>query len=184
MDAASVSRCWRIPPASFRLLLGQDVDIFQYDLPFLEGRVEAFGPEFPIYPPLMGRFGVKFDYLLDFGIGFDTAGLRAFQESGYSDLSTVFDGFYLVDRDGPEVKLGGGIVFQGFVGGDFSFFPGVKVTAIGGVDGTLGVEASFDLNDIEQDGKVRARNSSNCSATGFSVCSIRAVAFTSRWRHF
>jgi Ca2+-binding RTX toxin-like protein len=144
------------PSSIFRLLLGQDVEIFQYYLPLLEGDITVAEEEFPILPPLMGRIRGVFNYFLNIGIGFDTVGLRAFKDSQYTDFASIFDGFYLVDGDGPEVKLGGSIDFTGFIGEDYSLFPGVaKVKGEGSVTGSIGLEASFNLNDIVQDGEVR-----------------------------
>lgn len=147
------------PTLAFKLLLGQDVDIFRYDMPeFSVGFdiEQAFGPVYappPVYVTLEGglRAGIRF------GFGYDTRGIRTFAESidqGAPNPLKLFDGFYIADtynvngqwKDLPELFL------EAHIGA------GVRVSAVilsleveGGIFATLGL----NLHDIDGDGKMR-----------------------------
>ena len=86
---------------------------------------------------------------INLGFGYDTFGIQKFIES--NKVIDIFDGFYIKDfdsngNDRDELRLYGevfaGVVIDLFV-------------AEVGVRGGLGLEVGFDLNDPNQDGRVR-----------------------------
>ncbi len=137
------------PSLIFQLILGKNVDLVRFNMPPLDF-LFSYTQSIPIFPILMLEFtgsiggGVKFDF------GYDTRGLREFKESGYSDFSTLLDGFYVADsrngnEDIPEVYLRGGIT----AGARVDVVVG-SISGGGGLDMTI----AFDLNDPDDDGKV------------------------------
>ncbi len=147
------------PTLAFKLLLGQDVDIFRYDMPeFSVGFdiEQAFGPVYappPVYVTLEGglRAGMRF------GFGYDTHGLRTFAESvqeGNANPLLLFDGFYVADtynvngqwKDLPELFL------EAHIGA------GVRVSAVIlslEVEGGIYAQLGLNLHDTDSDGKMR-----------------------------
>lgn len=94
------------PSCLFGLLLGKDVDFFTYDAPDLEiepppGFDEFFRLAGPIGIRLKGLFDVR--ARLDFG--YDSHGILDFATGGFSNPALIFDGFYVVDQEGPEAIL-------------------------------------------------------------------------------
>jgi Ca2+-binding RTX toxin-like protein len=142
------------PATVFGLLLGKPQVLFTYDLPALRAAFTYTSPPFPIFPPfpvfarLSGTLGVK----VDFAFGYDTTGLQAFTDSG--DIADVFNGFFVSDRqnadgtgvDVPEVTLFGEIK----VGAEINV-----AVAAAGVDGGIRATVNLNLNDPNDDGKVR-----------------------------
>ena len=115
------------PESIFRLLLGHDITLFGYDMPPIAAELEM-RESYPIFPPFLTVIlsgGVR--AAADFAFGFDTYGLRRFQESGYRDFSTIFDGFYVSDTprvdatgdDTPELELNAYIAAAGIAGRRF-----------------------------------------------------------------
>ncbi len=139
------------PMTVFGLLLGRDVDLFRYEMPKLELDFD-YGMSFPIIPPLLkarleGHVGATVD--LDFG--FDTSGIRQFAAGGFDDPLLIFDGFYIDDHrsgadDQAELTLNAEIVASAALSG---------VVFEAGVEGGIYAEVGFDLNDLNDDGKLR-----------------------------
>ncbi|MDY7007442.1 MAG: hypothetical protein SWX82_26800 [Cyanobacteriota bacterium] len=136
------------PASVFGLFLGQDADLFTYDMPTFEfgfGYSQSFRVLGVIKFTIGGSLGAEFDY--DFG--YDTFGLRKFADGG--SFANVFDGFFLDDLDNgvdtPETVLKARLFAEG----------GLDAFVIGGgVGGGLTGTVNLDLNDINDDGKVRA----------------------------
>jgi len=141
------------PLNAFRLLLGQDVDLFLLDLPKLQVgfgipifKIGPLGP-YPIFISLAGYLGVE----ADLKFGYDTYGLRTYLET--NDPLDVFSGFFISDRenadgtgkDVPEGTLTGGL--------DVGVEVGVVVAAAG-VSGGISLSLFADLDDPDNDGKV------------------------------
>jgi Ca2+-binding RTX toxin-like protein len=126
------------PSSAFKLLLGQNVDLFTFDSPTMD--LHAPLDEFF---PLLGPLGVELRGTLnsdnDFAMfkahvsmGFDTAGLVEFANSGFSPshIGDLFDGLYVLDdptRTYASAGLGIGayaslnvVVFSAGVGGGIS----------------------------------------------------------------
>ena len=149
------------PSSAFGLLLGQDVDLFIYDLPVFDDSFSIPLATINPYPYLSGNVELDYEFKLQLDVGFDTYGLRRFKDSNYSDPSLIFEGFYVTDtdengRDVPEVFFNGSLN----VGGNATVgIPGF-ITA---VDANLGGELVADnitlnLRDgsgLDRDGRVR-----------------------------
>jgi len=94
------------PLTAIELFLGQDVDLFTYDIPELD--IE-FGieQEFPIpgVPAIEGLLEGSFSIYADLLVGYDTNGLSQWEATDFTlaDSYKVFDGFYLSDLD-PDTE--------------------------------------------------------------------------------
>ena len=131
------------------LLMGKpDVTLIEYDLPPFGFNFDYL-QRFPIYPPLFATLRGFFSATVDLAFGYDTLGVNQFLASN-NPLDLV-NGFFVkdVDADGvdiPEVTLFGGIA----AGASLSI--GVASAGVeGGIDATI----LFNLNDPDQDTKVR-----------------------------
>ena len=139
------------PANAFKLLLGQDATLVTYDLPRLEVGL-SLRQSFAIYPPLFGTFSGSLSAYADLAFGFDTKGFNTFRTSG--DPLDVLDGFFVSDRanadgTGADVSEAG---FKGRIGIGGELNVGI---ARGGVEGFFELSADLDLNDPNDDGKIR-----------------------------
>ena len=131
------------------LLMGKpDVTLIEYDLPPF-GFNFNYLQRFPIYPPLFATLRGFFSASIDLAFGYDTLGVNQFLASN-NPLDLV-NGFFLKDVDSegidiPEVTLYGGIAAGA------SLDIGV---ASAGVEGGIDMSIFFNLNDPDQDTKVR-----------------------------
>jgi len=92
------------PMNVFKLLIGQDVDIFTYDL---TAKLTAeYYQSFQVAGPLIAKFGGEVEAGFNMGFGCDTSGLRAFVD-GFA-ASDLLAGFYLLDH----IDGGSGPVFE------------------------------------------------------------------------
>jgi len=145
------------PSQAFKLLLGQDADLFRLELPVLEFNF-GFDSSFPIFPPfLVLGFEGNFSAGANIDFGFDTYGIRQFADSG--EIEDIFNGFYLDDHgkqgsgvDLPEIWFHAGL----------SAKAGIDILiAEAGVSGGIFGDITFDLHDpipigqTQGDGKVR-----------------------------
>jgi hypothetical protein len=96
-----------------------------------------------------------FTSTIEFDMGYDTKGLRAFAESGKAE--DILQGFYVVDIPGPEFDVIGSLTVAPVIPPipNISLpVPGaslkVSVDARGGIFATIG----FDLADFDGNGKV------------------------------
>jgi len=138
------------PLQAFRLLLGQDVDIFLYDMPALELSFERSW-SFSVAPLVDIVLGGGIGARLDLAFGYDTSGLREFARTGY--FSDAFDGFFVSDRlnangtgaDVPEVRFWANV------------YAAVEVNVVvlwAGIEGGIEANVYLDLKDPDNDGKV------------------------------
>ena len=136
------------PAAAFGLLTGQDVSLFEYDLPALDLQF-LYEQAFPIFPGLMAKLGGEVRATTNFTFGLTTRGFFQFQAGGYrpEDIPLIFTkGFYVSDHgiqgsgnDQPEATLTSRIFAGAAVG------IGGLVEA--GVEGSIQATVNFDLND-------------------------------------
>ena len=135
------------PTSAFDLLLGKDVDLFTYDLPKLGINFQYESPFIPIIGPLGARFGGEIGAEVDLAFGYDTFGLRQFADSG--NASQIFNGFYIDDggENIPEASL----FAELSASAELNAF-----IAKAGLTGALQGVINLDLNDPNDDGKVRA----------------------------
>ena len=143
----------RDPQAVLKLLLGQfdDVVLVTADLP-----VFSFGfryrQVFPIVGPLAATLSGKIEASIDLGLGYDASGIRRFKDSG--NPLDLLAGLFISDRanadgtgdDTPE------FTFFGEIAAGAALNIGV---ASAGVEGGIDINVFFDLNDPNNDGRVR-----------------------------
>lgn len=138
------------PSELFNLFTGEPVRLIEWRMP-------AFLFEFtyvqriPIYPPLYAQFGGSIGAEINIGFGYDTFGIQKFISSETKNALDLFDGFHVLDFDAngnerPELKLTGEI----FAGASINLLI-AEVGVRGGVTATI----EFDLNDVNDDGRVR-----------------------------
>ncbi len=131
------------------LFVGQPVGLIEWHMPTFKAEAQ-FTIEIPIFDALQAIFGGRVGIEINLGFGYDTFGIQKFIESG--KVIDIFDGFHVigVDQNGnprDELVLSGEIFFgaQLNLGG----------VAKAGVRAGFGLIVGFDLNDPNQDGKVR-----------------------------
>ncbi len=139
------------PSLLFQLLLGRDVDLLILDLPKLNFRFD-YAQSFPIFPPLNAQLSGYIEAGADLAFGYDTFGLRRMLDT--EDVSDLLDGFYVRDRvdgkpDGAEIR-------------EFYLTGGIQAGAVldvlvaeAGVKGGISATIAADLNDPNDDGKMR-----------------------------
>ncbi len=142
------------PGSIFQLMMGQDVDLFLYDVPKLAidfpFPIIKIGPLIPPIP-LFASFSGNIGAAIDLAVGFDTHGLHVARETG--DWYDVFSGFFISDTanpdgtgdDVPEARLYGSLN----AGAEISL---AIVSA--GVSGGVAMNLTADLVDPNSDGRV------------------------------
>lgn len=141
---------WDNPAEIFGLFTGEAVRLIEVRLPTFKFEF-TYVQKIPIYGPLYARFGGTVGAELTFGFGYDTFGIQKFISSAEKNVLDIFDGFYIIDFDEagnerPEIRLYGEI----FAGASINL--GV---AEAGVEGGVRVTVDFDLNDFNDDGRIR-----------------------------
>lgn len=133
------------PAQAFKLLLGQDVNLFQWTTPKLALDL-SIDKEFPVLGPIDVSVDGEVKVTAQATFGYDTTGLRAWRSSG--DESKILDGFYLVSS-GPGKSE---ITALGKIGVGL----GVDlIVASADVSGSLLGTLDIPLDDPNKDGKVR-----------------------------
>lgn len=128
---------------AFKLLLGQDVDLFRFDMNVLQ-----FDFNYRQYFPILGPIGATLNGSLSIKAGFvfafDTTGFRQFSVS--NDVADMFNGFYVKADGTSQIVVNGGIS------------AGVSVNfgiVSGGVEGGVFTSIRMALRDLDNDGKLR-----------------------------
>jgi hypothetical protein len=132
-------------------MMGQDVPLFTFQLPKLQYQLEK---SVPLARIVCFEVGLKMGFELNskLAFGFDTYGFKLYGDSG--DVLDIGQGFYVSDRanadgTGPDTPE-----FQAIV--NFGLYGGIDVLfAKAGVEGGVRVTAEVDLNDPNNDGKLR-----------------------------
>ena len=135
-----------------KLLLGQDVDLFDYKSSF--GFEKTFDQFFPVLGPIGITLGGRFGLTANFDFGFDAEGAREYFASGMTDPTKIFDGFYVraTDDDGNPVTG-----FQIEAGVTAGVLATIGIAEVGG-EGDLTAMIDFALNsalDPTGTGKIR-----------------------------
>lgn len=138
------------PSELFNLFIGEPVRLVEWRMPTFRFRF-TYTQSIPIWGPLFAKFGGTIGADINIGLGYDTYGIQKFISSADKNALDILDGFYVLDFDAggneqPEVRLYG------------ELFAGAEVNLVivkAGVQGGLGFEVTFDLNDINDDGRVR-----------------------------
>ncbi|MEX0741425.1 MAG: hypothetical protein WD079_01425, partial [Phycisphaeraceae bacterium] len=137
------------PSLAFRLLLGQAVDLFTFDMPHIEFLVE-FSQDFLVYTPpdikieLAGEIGGR----IDLSFGFDTSGLSRYRDTG--EVSDILTGFYISDVDEHGADVAEATLWGALLPAIKAGFGPVSVGVYGGLRASL----FADLRDPNDDGKV------------------------------
>jgi autotransporter-associated beta strand protein len=158
MEQAGISLPIIDDPASiFGLLTGQDVNLVLYDLPDFHLELPVFDYSLPIltvlFVTLDGVFGGDIDADMHLKFGYDTHGLRKFQET--QDPWDVFSGFYISERENADGT--GKPVPEGSL--SVTIDAGLELNAVVAAVGvSAGVTASLNasLPDTDNDGKSHA----------------------------
>jgi len=145
------------PKNAIKLLLGQDVSLFEWRMPGM-GMSSETDQSFPVYADIEGIIEGNFSVDANLGFGFDTYGLNEWRQEGFkaNDAWKVFNGFYVADLnsegvDVPEFSM------------DATMDAGLGLGALvvrADISGGLVAAASFDLLDEGEiagtsDGKIR-----------------------------
>lgn len=141
------------PMSAFHLLLGKtDVALITYDMPSL-GLEFTYSQYFPIVGPLGARISGTIGASADFAFGYDTQGFFDYYQTG--QVADVFNGFYISDRQNADGT--GGDVSEVEIYGSLVAAAELNLGLVsGGVGGGIYASVDFNLNDPNNDGKVRA----------------------------
>lgn len=134
----------------FKLFTGQPVSLVEYEPPELEFEF-TYTQKFPIFPPLFAFISGTVGARADLAFGFDTLGVQEYFAAVDKNVALIFNGFYVkdVDNNGHEV-----VEFQLF--GELGAGASIDLLAAeAGVEGGIALTVDFDLNDPNDDGKVR-----------------------------
>lgn len=142
------------PASVFRLMIGQPVDLFLYDIPPLEVsfpfpiiKVGPLIPPIPLFASISGSIGAR----IDLAVGFDTHGIQEAAETG--DWWDVFNGFFISDTENPDGT--GEDVPEATLFGSINAGAELSLIVVGaGVSGGVDLELTADLVDTNEDGKV------------------------------
>ncbi|MFM1889916.1 MAG: hypothetical protein RLZZ565_673, partial [Planctomycetota bacterium] len=145
------------PANAVKLLLGQDVSLFEWRMPGM-GASSEIDKTFPIYGGIEGVIEGGYEVEAHLGFGFDTYGLSQWRDDGFAarDSWKVFNGFYVadLDEDGEDIPeftmdagMGAGLGYSARV---------VRADITGGLEAA----ARLDLLDEGEiagtsDGKIR-----------------------------
>jgi Ca2+-binding RTX toxin-like protein/protocatechuate 3,4-dioxygenase beta subunit len=136
------------PANVFKLLIGENADIIQWDIPRLELGFE-WSQSFPIvpFPPISLGIGLGFDAAVDLGVGYDTRGIQT---------GNFFDGFYFADHEILQGESGFGEDIDELVLGlEASLSAALDAGIVtAGVRGTVRGEFGADLRDPDDNGKL------------------------------
>ena len=139
---------WDKPTEIFKLLLGQDIMLVEYDMPKLSLNFD-WSTFVRIYGPLGARIGVSLGASIDLGFGYDTLGIRQWIGGGYKDATRLLNGFYVNDlRNGVDIDE---LSFHGGLTAAAELNAGVSAGVGGGVD----INVGFNFYDPNKDGKIR-----------------------------
>ncbi len=141
------------PSSALGLLLGKNVDLFIYDLPDLELGFD-WRQSYPVFPGLNANIGGGVGLDVNFSFGFDTRGVQQLIDGGSVD--DIFNGFYFSDNWVTDVN--GTIIDNAEITATASLIAGASLGIGGlveaGVEGGVGTEIKFDLNDVIADNKL------------------------------
>jgi len=154
------------PLSAFGLLLGQDADLFRYNMAPLIFQFN-FSSFFSLVGPLGIRLSGSIGAEVNLGFGYDTSGVRKavnlIESFGGGDIGplagqvalAVIDGFFLIDRvensSGQLVERTEARIY-----GSLSAAVELNIlVAAAGAEGGITATFTADLNDLNDDGKVR-----------------------------
>lgn len=139
------------PLTAFKLMMGEDVPLFTFQLPKVQYQLEK---SIPLLRIVCFEVGLKMGFEMNakLAFGFDTYGFKLYGDSG--DVLDVAQGFYVSDRSNADGTGADVPEFQTIV--SFGLYGGVDVLfAKAGIEGGVRVTADVNLNDPNDDGKLR-----------------------------
>ncbi|MHC1764378.1 MAG: hypothetical protein AB9869_08735 [Verrucomicrobiia bacterium] len=137
------------PSVIFGLLLGKPATIFTIELPEL-GFEFMYRQVIPIIGPLAGTFSGKIGGNLDFGFGYDTLGITQFIAT--ENPAYLLNGFFMNDIDPATGADRAEVTFSAEIAVGAALSLGIATI---GVEGGIGADIFFNLNDPDLDTKVR-----------------------------
>jgi len=136
-----------------KLITGGDATLFTYELPYLEYELKFRQGIATITagPAVINVYAVGgFNIAADLGFGYDTFGIKKAIKTG--NWWDAFDGFYIADWGITTGKEKDELTFGVEIGLEATLW---LLLVEAGLGGTVGFEAGLDLQDINDDGKVR-----------------------------
>jgi hypothetical protein len=139
------------PLTAFKMMMGEDVPLFTFQLPKLQYQLDK---SVPLARIVCFEVGLKmgFEMKANLAFGFDTYGFKLYGQS--HDPLDVAQGFYVSDRANADGTGADVPEFQTTV--SFGLYGGIDVLfAKAGIEGGVRVTADVNLNDPNDDGKLR-----------------------------
>lgn len=139
------------PITIFKLLMGEDVPLVTFSLPKLDFSMQA---QIPLVRIVIFEVGLRFDFQVrgQLAMGYDTYGIRLFSQS--HDPLDFLHGFYVSDRANADGT--GADVDEFYLRATIALYGGVDVyLARAGIEGGFTFTARINLNDPNNDGKLR-----------------------------
>jgi Ca2+-binding RTX toxin-like protein len=91
------------PSSAIKLLVGDpSLELFSYTTPQLGFKFDYEAPPIPIFGPIALTFGAGAGAKAQLKFGFDSHGLEAFRDGGFTNPDLIFDGFYASRPDAPD----------------------------------------------------------------------------------
>ncbi|MEM8874157.1 MAG: DUF4347 domain-containing protein [Planctomycetota bacterium] len=139
------------PTTIFRLLMGEDVPLVTFSLPSVDF---VFDKRITLARILVLEIGLRINVELEaqLHMGYDTKGLRLFADS--RDPGDLLEGFYISDRENADGT--GADVDEFSFSASLGLYGGVDAyLARAGIEGGFNFNARINLNDPDNDGKLR-----------------------------
>jgi Ca2+-binding RTX toxin-like protein len=144
------------PTSVFGLMMGNPVTLVAYDMAPLTFEFD-WSQFFSIWGPLGVSINLEAEIIIDFAFGYDTQGIVDFVDSDFRNPLLISNGLFVSDHpsdvnydgsgeDPPELEFNGGA----WAAAELNL--GI---ARGGVGGGIFIEVDFNLNDPDDDGRVR-----------------------------
>lgn len=138
------------PAELFNLFKGDAVRLIEWRMPTFKFEF-TYTQSIPIFGPLSAQFGGTIGAKINIGFGYDTYGIQKYIDSEDPKWWDILDGFYITDYDASgneqaELELYG------------ELFAGLSLDLAvveAGVRGGVGFTVTFDLYDVNEDGKIR-----------------------------
>ncbi len=139
------------PITIFKLLMGEDVPLVTFSLPKLNF---SFEQSIPLVRIICFEAGIRLGLQMkgQLAMGYDTRGIRMFKDTG--DPADLLQGFYVSDRANADGT--GADVDEFWFRASIALYGEIDLyLAKGGIEGGFALTGSVNLNDPNNDGKLR-----------------------------
>jgi hypothetical protein len=139
------------PMTIFKLMMGEDVPLVTFSLPTVDF---SFNADIPLIKIFVLEVGLRLGFQVrgQLHMGYDTYGIRLFADS--KDPLDFLHGFYVSDRANADGT--GADVDEFYMRATIALYGGIDLyLAKAGIEGGLTLTASVNLNDPNNDGKLR-----------------------------